>query len=96
MTTDAARPGRRPCRLLFVCVENCCRSQMAEAFARLHGGGRVEACSAGTHPSGRVHPKAAAAMREVSSTGRCRRPATTGYPLYRGRAPLSRSGEEFR
>jgi protein-tyrosine-phosphatase len=65
MTTEAARPGRRPCRLLFVCVENCCRSQMAEAFARLHGAGRVEARSSGTRPSGCVHPKAVAAMREV-------------------------------
>jgi arsenate reductase (thioredoxin) len=55
----------RPRRVLFVCVENCCRSQMAEAFARLHGGGRVEAHSAGVRPAGRVHPKTVAAMREV-------------------------------
>jgi protein-tyrosine-phosphatase len=54
-----------PYRLLFVCVENSCRSQMAEAFARRHGGGRVEAYSAGARPSGRVHPKVVAAMREV-------------------------------
>jgi protein-tyrosine-phosphatase len=52
-------------QVLFVCVENCCRSQMAEAFARVHGGGRVEAHSAGVRPSGSVHPKAIAAMREV-------------------------------
>ena len=52
-------------RVLFVCVENCNRSQMAEAFARVHGGGRVEAHSAGVRPSGSVHPKAIAAMREV-------------------------------
>ena len=36
--------------LLFVCVENSNRSQMAEAFARIHGGGRVEAASAGSRP----------------------------------------------
>lgn len=65
MTAEGARPSQQPCRILFVCVENCCRSQMAEAFARLHGAGRVEACSAGTRPSGRVHPKAVAAMGEV-------------------------------
>ena len=29
--------------ILFVCVENANRSQMAEAFARIHGGDRVEA-----------------------------------------------------
>jgi protein-tyrosine-phosphatase len=38
---------------------------MAEAFARRHGGDRVEAYSAGTHPSGRVHPQTVALMREV-------------------------------
>ena len=53
-----------PKRLLFVCVENSNRSQMAEAFARIHGGGRVEAFSAGSRPSGRVNPKAVEAMRE--------------------------------
>jgi arsenate reductase (thioredoxin) len=54
-----------PVRVLFVCVENSNRSQMAEAFARLHGGGRVEAYSAGSRPSGRVNPRAAEFMREV-------------------------------
>ena len=47
------------------CVENSNRSQMAEAFARLHGGGGIEAYSAGFRPSGRVSPKAITAMREV-------------------------------
>ena len=51
--------------VLFVCVENSNRSQMAEAFARLHGAGIVEAFSAGSRPSGRVNPKAVEAMREV-------------------------------
>src|SRR5262249_20166681 len=51
-------------RLLFVCVENSNRSQMAEAFARMHAGDRVEAYSAGSRPSGQVNPKAVAAMRE--------------------------------
>jgi len=52
-------------RLLFVCVENSNRSQMAEAFARIHGAGWVEAASAGSKPSGRVNPKAVEAMREL-------------------------------
>jgi protein-tyrosine-phosphatase len=51
-------------RILFVCVENSCRSQMAEAFARLHGGDRIEAYSAGSRPSGAVHPRAIEFMRE--------------------------------
>ena len=52
-------------RIVFVCVENSNRSQMAEAFARMHGQGQVEAHSAGSRPSGRVNPKAVEAMREV-------------------------------
>jgi arsenate reductase len=52
-------------RLLFVCVENSCRSQIAEAFARIHGGDSVEAYSAGSHPSGVVNPKAIASMAEI-------------------------------
>ena len=54
-----------PKRVLFVCVENSNRSQMAEAFARIHGGGQVEAYSAGSCPSGRVNPRAVEFMREV-------------------------------
>jgi len=52
-------------RVLFVCVENSNRSQMAEAFARMHGTGKVEPHSAGSRPSGRVNPKAIEAMREL-------------------------------
>ena len=52
-------------RFLFVCVENSCRSQMAEAFARIYGGEGVEAYSAGSRPSGVVNPKAIESMREI-------------------------------
>lgn len=52
-------------RILFVCVENSNRSQMAEAFARIHGAGRVEAHSAGSRPSGRVNAKAIDAMQQI-------------------------------
>jgi arsenate reductase (thioredoxin) len=55
----------QPCRILFVCVENSNRSQMAEAFARLHGSGRVEAQSAGSRPTGLVNPRAVKFMCEV-------------------------------
>ena len=51
--------------VLFVCVENSNRSQMAEAFARIHGGDGVRACSAGSRPSGRVNPRAVEFMKEV-------------------------------
>ena len=52
-------------RLLFVCVENANRSQMAEGFARFHGGQRVEALSAGSRPGGQVSPRAIEAMAEL-------------------------------
>ena len=54
-----------PKRLLFVCVENSNRSQMAEAFARIHGGDKIEAYSAGSRPSGLINPKAIETMREI-------------------------------
>jgi arsenate reductase (thioredoxin) len=42
----------RPIRVLFVCTGNSCRSIMAEALLRRHGGAAFEVHSAGTHPKG--------------------------------------------
>lgn len=53
-----------PKHILFVCVENACRSQIAEAFARHYGKGRVAAFSAGSRPRGQVDDGASAVMRE--------------------------------
>ena len=52
-------------RVLFVCVENSNRSQMAEAFARMQGGSEVQALSAGSKPSGQINPKAVRFMAEL-------------------------------
>ncbi|MCC8364621.1 arsenate reductase ArsC [Lysobacter sp. A6] len=52
-------------RILFVCVENSNRSQMAEAFAHIQGGDDVEALSAGSAPSGVINPKAIRFMSEL-------------------------------
>lgn len=52
-------------RVLFVCVENANRSQMAEAFARMAGRDDVEALSAGSRPSGVLNPKAVRFMAEL-------------------------------
>lgn len=57
--------SQKPLRILFVCVENANRSQMAQAFATLFGGEQVEAFSAGSRPCGQVNPKAVAAMAEL-------------------------------
>ena len=52
-------------KVLFVCVENSSRSQMAEGFARAFGKGVVEAYSAGSKPSGKVNPLTIEVMREA-------------------------------
>ena len=54
-----------PVRVLFVCIENSNRSQMAEAFAHMLGGAAVEAYSAGSRPSGVINPRAIAALSEL-------------------------------
>jgi len=51
-------------RILFACVGNSCRSQMAEAFCRVLGRD-VECESAGSSPAERVAPNAVAVMKEV-------------------------------
>lgn len=51
-------------KILFVCVENAGRSQMAEAFARVCGRGKTEAHSAGTIPAKELNPVVVQAMNE--------------------------------
>jgi arsenate reductase len=52
-------------KVLFVCIENSCRSQMAEALAHLLAADILEAASAGSQPSGQVNPLAVIAMNEI-------------------------------
>ena len=52
-------------KVLFVCIENSYRSQIAEAFARIHGADVIEPYSCGSRPSGTVNPKALTSMREI-------------------------------
>jgi protein-tyrosine-phosphatase len=52
-------------KVLFVCIENSCRSQIAEAFAKIHGKDVLEPYSSGSRPSGIVNPKAVASMKEI-------------------------------
>lgn len=63
----SAGPGQavgRPLRILFACVGNAARSQMAHGFAKVMGGSRVEARSGGSRPAGQVAPEAIAVMAE--------------------------------
>jgi len=51
-------------RVLFVCVENAGRSQMAEAFAKTYGKDKFDAFSAGNKPAEAVNPSVVKAMKE--------------------------------
>jgi arsenate reductase (thioredoxin) len=55
-----------PRRVLFVCLGNACRSQMAEAFARAYGSDVILPASAGLRPAVRVAPDTVRAMAEKS------------------------------
>lgn len=52
-------------RVLFACIGNSARSQMAHGFAKHYGGSRVEARSGGSKPLGHVLPEAIQVMQEV-------------------------------
>jgi arsenate reductase len=53
--------------VLFVCIQNAGRSQMAEALFVRAAGGRYGARSAGSRPATRVHPEVVEAMREAGT-----------------------------
>jgi len=52
-------------KVLFICVENACRSQMAEAFFNKLASGKAIAISAGTKPLNMVNSKAIEVMKEI-------------------------------
>ena len=52
-------------RILFICVANSARSQMAEGLGRQYAGHLFEVASAGSQPGDKVHPSAIAAMAEI-------------------------------
>ena len=62
---DPTPPGLARPAVLFVCVHNAGRSQMAAGFVRMVAGDRVEVRSAGSEPADRLNPVAVAAMAEV-------------------------------
>lgn len=64
-------------KVLFVCRENRCRSQMAAAFAQHYGGDGIEAQSAGNMPADAIDPVMAEAMAEKSIDMAFRKPKST-------------------
>lgn len=71
--TDPTGDGARPA-VLFVCVHNAGRSQMAAGFLTALSGGAVEVRSAGSMPAEHINPAAVEAMIEVGIDIRAERP----------------------
>ncbi|WP_309232751.1 arsenate reductase ArsC [Actinotalea sp. JY-7885] len=69
----AVEAGARP-SVLFVCVHNAGRSQMAAGFLTALSGGAVEVRSAGSMPAEQINPAAVEAMAEVGIDLRSERP----------------------
>ncbi|MDH3540665.1 MAG: arsenate reductase ArsC [Acidimicrobiia bacterium] len=65
----SARP-----QVLFVCVHNAGRSQMAAALTEMHGQGLIDVRSAGSEPADRINPVAVEAMAELGIEIRTRQP----------------------
>jgi len=62
---NPARTLKPPRKILFVCVGNTCRSQMAEGFAGFYGKDAAEVKSAGTSAMGFVNKSTIEAMKEI-------------------------------
>jgi arsenate reductase len=81
METPKTDPPPRKKKVLFLCTGNAARSQMAEAIARSEHGHTIDPVSAGSRPTGWVHPLAIKAMEDL------------GVPMDGAR---SKSADEFR
>jgi len=64
-STESSTASPRKPSVLFVCVHNAGRSQMAAGFMSHLGQGRVEVLSAGSAPKDSINPVAVAAMAEI-------------------------------
>ncbi len=79
MSTEAGKPI-----VLFVCIKNAGRSQMAEALFNRAAEGRALARSAGSQPAEAVHPEVAEAMAEIGMDIAAARPKGLGPDVLGG------------
>ncbi|MCJ7683885.1 MAG: NAD(P)H-dependent oxidoreductase [Desulfobacteraceae bacterium] len=75
-------------KVLFVCTENACRSQMASAFAQHHAGDRIEAISAGSAPAKEINPLMIEVMAEKDIDMAFRKPKTISAVAGHGKPDL--------
>ncbi len=75
-------------KILFVCIGNTCRSQMASAFAQYRAGDRIEAESAGSCPEQEVNPLMIEVMEEKGIDMAFRRPKSIEQGISHGRPDL--------
>jgi len=74
MAVALIEPLSKRKKILFVCTENACRSQMASAFARYHAGDRLDVESAGSAPAQEINPIMEEVMKEKGIDMAYRRP----------------------
>ena len=80
-------------RVVFACVHNAGRSQIAAAFFNsMADGSKARAVSAGTQPGERVHPEVVAVMKEVGIDLSQAQPQRLGLELARGASLLVTMG----
>jgi len=66
--------AKKKLKVVFVCVENARRSQMAEGFANAFGRGKLEVYSAGSRPSSQIDPLVIEVMQEKGADLSGKRP----------------------
>jgi len=75
-------------KVLFVCTENACRSEMASAFAQRHAGDRIEAVSAGSAPAKEINPLMVEVMGEKDIDMAFRKPKAISAVAGHGKPDL--------
>jgi protein-tyrosine-phosphatase len=75
-------------KVLFVCTENACRSQMASAFTQYHAGDKIEVESAGSEPAKKINPLMEKAMKEKGIDMAYRKPKSLEEAVLFGKPDL--------